>query len=86
VLFTGSIDELLARTKGRAWVAEVDRQRLHEMKEQYIFTGVQRAGDNWRIRLVAEEVAGGEVTSVEPTLEDAYLDIMGLAEDDGDAV
>ncbi|HJN17334.1 MAG TPA: ATP-binding cassette domain-containing protein, partial [Armatimonadota bacterium] len=85
VLFTGTIDELVERTHGRVWEAEVSRERLHEMKEQYVFTGVYRAGDNMRIRIVAEEVTGAEAHQVEPTLEDAYLDIMGLAASESDA-
>ncbi len=85
VLFTGTIEELVGRTAGRVWEAEVTRDRLHEMKEQYVFTGVYRAGDMMRIRIVAEEVTGAEAHPVEPTLEDAYLDIMGLAAGEGDA-
>jgi ABC-2 type transport system ATP-binding protein len=85
VRFTGTIGELLERTRGRVWEAGVSRQRLHDMKEQYIFTGVYRSGDSMRIRIVADEVVGADAHAVEPTLEDAYLDIMGLVESENDA-
>ena len=85
VRFTGTIGELLERTRGRVWEAAVSRQRLHDMKEQYIFTGVYRSGDSMRIRIVADEVVGADAHAVEPTLEDAYLDIMGLVESENDA-
>jgi ABC-type multidrug transport system ATPase subunit len=85
VLFTGTIEELVNRTRGRAWEAVVTRQRLHELKEQYVFTGVHRTGGNMRIRIVADKVEGADAHEVEPTLEDAYLDIMGLAESEAAA-
>ncbi len=84
VLFTGTTDDLLARSRGRVWMVEVPRERLHEMKQQYIFTGVYRAGDKMHVRVVADAVdqpaVGAErALPVEPTLEDAYLDVMGAA-------
>jgi len=85
VLFTGTIEELVNRTRGRAWEAVVTRQRLHELKEQYVFTAVHRTGGDMRIRIVAAQVAGADAQEVEPTLEDAYLDIMGLAESEAAA-
>ena len=80
VLFTGTIDDLLARSRGRVWMCEVPRERLHEMKEQYVFTGVYRAGEAMRIRVVGDAVTECPAESVEPTLEDAYLDTMAVAE------
>ena len=85
VLFTGTIEELIGRTAGRVWEIEVTRRRLHEMKEQHVFTAVHRAGDKMRIRIVGDGVAEADPQAVEPTLEDAYLDIMGLAESESDA-
>ena len=85
VLFTGTIEELVNRTRGRAWEAVVTRQRLHELKEQYVFTAVHRTGGDMRIRIVAAQVAGADAQEVEPTLEDAYLDIIGLAESEAAA-
>ncbi|MGQ9732178.1 MAG: ABC transporter ATP-binding protein [Candidatus Zipacnadales bacterium] len=80
VLFSGTIEELLERTRGRVWVCEVSRGELAQMKEDYVFTGVYRAGEAMRIRIVGEEVAGYVVQEAEPTLEDAYLDVMASAE------
>ena len=78
-------DELLERTRGRVWVCEVSREGLAQMKEQYVFTGVHRAGDAMRIRIVGDGVAECPAEADEPTLEDAYLDIMALAEGEGEA-
>ena len=80
VLFTGTIGELLDRTQGRVWMCEVPREGLHEMKERYVFTGVYRLGDRMRIRVVGEGVEDCPAEAVEPSLEDAYLDVMALAE------
>jgi ABC-2 type transport system ATP-binding protein len=85
VLFTGTIDELRERTRGRVWMVEVPREQLADMKEQYLFTAVYRVGDKMHIRVVADEVTQGKAEAVEPTLEDAYLDTMALAEREGDA-
>jgi len=80
VLFTGTIESLLARTRGRVWVCETPRENLHQMKERYVFTGVYRLGDRMRIRVVGEGVEECPAEPVEPSLEDAYLDVMALAE------
>jgi ABC-2 type transport system ATP-binding protein len=84
VLFDGTIEELIVRTKGRVWMCEVERERLHQMKERYVFTGVYRLGEKMRIRVVGEEVVECPAEAVEPTLEDAYLDVMALAESAAD--
>jgi ABC-2 type transport system ATP-binding protein len=80
VLARGTTDELVAQTRGRVWMVEVPRDRIHEMKEQYVFTGVYRVGDKMHIRVVADAVDEGTVEPVEPTLEDAYLDAMAVAD------
>lgn len=85
VLFSGSIEDLIARTRGRVWTVAVPRHMLHEMKEKYVFTAVHRDGDNMRIRIVADEVSEGTAEAVEPTLEDAYLDTIAAADGDGGA-
>jgi ABC-type multidrug transport system ATPase subunit len=81
VLFSGTMEGLIARTRGRVWLCEVARDRLHDMKARYVFTGVYRVGDRMRIRVVGEGVEGCPAEPAEPTLEDAYLDVMALAED-----
>lgn len=80
MLFSGTIEQLLARTQGRVWVCDVSREMIHEMKERYVFTGVYRVGDRMRIRIVGDGVSECPAQSVEPTVEDAYLDVMATAE------
>jgi hypothetical protein len=75
------MEGLIARTRGRVWLCEVARDRLHDMKTRYVFTGVYRVGDRMRIWVVGEGVEGCPAEPAEPTLEDAYLDVMALAED-----
>lgn len=86
VLFTGAIGELIERARGRVWETEVTRERLPDLKERYMFSGLHRVGGKLRLRVVADEVADAEAQAVEPTLEDAYLDLMGLGENEDDAV
>lgn len=78
-LFSGPVEELLERVRGKVWMVEVTVQELHQMKEQYTVTGVYRTASGTQVRVLADRVEhpGGssrpEPRLVEPNLEDGYI-------------
>ena len=56
-LFTGTVDELVERVRGRVWVLDVEAAELSAVKERYTFTGVYRTQRGLEVR------AGDEVTN-----------------------
>ena len=78
-LFTGKVEELLARVQGKVWMVEVSLPELHIIKEQYTVTGVYRTEGGTQVRVLADEVQhpGGPsrpaARQVEPNLEDGYI-------------
>lgn len=66
-------EELLQRAAGRVFTAVVPSERLAEVQGRVPVSGVARRADGVHVRYVGEGGAVPGATSVEPTLEDAYL-------------
>jgi ABC-type multidrug transport system ATPase subunit len=79
--FFGTPEQLLDRIAGRIWSLETSRRGLAELRQRYQETGVYRTASGIQVRIVADEVDLPEARRVEPTLEDAYVWIMGAAPD-----
>lgn len=74
ILWKGTVAELLAEAKGKVFTAEVSRQQLAQVKENYIVTSMLKQGEVTAVRLIAEampKLSGAE--AVEPNCEDAYM-------------
>jgi hypothetical protein len=54
---------------------------LAELRQRYHETGVYRTASAIQVRIVAESVDLPGARQVEPTLEDAYVWVMGAARD-----
>ena len=72
-LFTGTVDELVERVRGRVWVLDVEAAELSAVKERYTFTGVYRTQRGLEVRVLADEVDRPGARQVEPNLEDGYI-------------
>lgn len=72
-LFTGPVEELAARARGKVWVADVNATELHTIKEQFTFTGIYRTPAGMQVRLLSDECPHPTARLVEPTLEDGYI-------------
>jgi ABC-2 type transport system ATP-binding protein len=87
-IYHGTPSALLAEVRGLVWVAQVEEDRLPDLKTACAVTSVNRAGDAMEARIITEEpmrIPG--VLSAEPAhpgLEEAYIwtmadrDIVGV--------
>ena len=69
--------ELLARANGAVWEWVVPDADLTAVRNEYTISGTTRRRDGVRVRTVTEERPTDAATAVEPTLEDAYLYLLG---------
>jgi len=77
LLFHGLPAELLQKIAGRVWLLNVQREQLAQIKEKYVETGVFRSATGMQVRVIADQVDEPGARQVEPTLEDAYIWLMG---------
>lgn len=74
ILWKGTVTELINQARRKVFVAEVPKNMLKNMKEQYIVTGVLRQQDRITVRFIAKECPKMiEVQETEPNCEDAYM-------------
>lgn len=83
VVYQGSPRELAALAQGRTWEGELDRREAARLAEERrlvaLHQGPVRDGvSRPRARLLAESSPGDWASSVEPTLEDGYLALVGI--------
>ncbi len=71
--------ELIARAAGTVWEWTVPSTDLAALRREYTVSSTSHCQDGVRVRIIADTQPTSEATSVEPTLEDAYLSL--LAED-----
>ena len=77
IVFQGTPVEMIERVRGRAWQAMTDDAGLQWLRERYAVTEVQREAGGVLARFVGEDVAFYGAEARDPTLEDAYVWIMG---------
>ncbi|WP_135827868.1 ABC transporter ATP-binding protein [Halorussus halobius] len=68
---------LLARADGAVWEWVVSESELDAVERSHTISATTRRREGVRIRVVAEESPAPEAEPVEPTLEDAYLHVVG---------
>ncbi|MFA9516625.1 ABC transporter ATP-binding protein [Halopenitus sp. H-Gu1] len=74
-----SPSELIARATGTVWEWTAPSADLAALRREYTVSSTSHGQDGVRVRIIADTQPTSEATSVEPTLEDAYLAL--LAED-----
>jgi ABC-type multidrug transport system ATPase subunit len=75
LLADASPEELLARMRGRVWECDVAAADVEPLRALHLVGATLRRGDRVLARLVTNEAPEG-ARAVEPTLEDAYLDVQ----------
>ncbi len=68
-------EELLARMRGRVWECDVAATEVESLRARHLVGATLRRGDRVLARLVSGDPPAG-ARAVEPTLEDAYLDVQ----------
>lgn len=74
ILWNGTVEKLLADAKGKVFTACVDKNRLKEVRERYIVTGMLKQNEMTSVRIIAEkkpEFSG--CMEAEVNCEDAYM-------------
>lgn len=71
--------ELLAGVSGRVWECMVADGELAAVKQRYVTSGSVRRNGAIQVRLISEAAPSGDARAVSPTLEDAYLSLVGAA-------
>jgi ABC-type multidrug transport system ATPase subunit len=80
VKFVGTPKELIDRTRGNVWQAHVQESELGKVRQTTNVVHHMRDAGKVRVRILAEKQPLVEAKQVTPTLEDAYMWLMGHAE------
>ena len=73
LLFSGTIQDLLAPLRGKTWIVDLTEEELIEARERYFVTGIFRSATGMQIRAVEGEMTHPRGYAAEPTLDDAYV-------------
>lgn len=76
ILFNGTVAQLLERADGKVYTAEVSRNELSDLKEEYKVTSMMSMGNNVSVRFISDEQPFLSASSCEPGVEDAYMYLM----------
>lgn len=77
IIHHGATADVIDTVRGKAWQVVTDDAGLAALQARYAVTEVQRELDGVLVRLVADEVDFPGAQPRSPTLEDAYVWIMG---------
>lgn len=82
IVFQGSPSELLSDAEGHVWEFSIPEAELDSAKSKYRIVRTVASGGALEIRTLGEHPQREGVKEVPPTLEDAYLLLMGERSDD----
>ena len=76
-LYTGSMRELMNRTKGVVWICEVkDEEEARKLERTYHITSKQYTEEGMKIKIISHGKPMENCLPAEATLEDAYIYMM----------
>lgn len=70
-------EALLASVAGKVWEVVVPSAELSELRQKYLVSSTAHRSDGVHARVIANSAPSSSARSVEPSLEDAYLAILG---------
>lgn len=77
VVDRGRPASLIEAVEGKCWTVETDRDGLRQLRDDYRVSSTTRTGASVTAEIVAAEQPTPDATPRDPTLEDAYLGIVG---------
>jgi len=77
-------ERLLQKAEGKVWEWVISSTELISIRQQYIISSTVRRGDGVHIRVIADTPPSNTASSVAPTLEDAYLDLIAATNGEQD--
>jgi len=78
-------EQLLQTVAGKVWQWVIPSADLNAVRQQWLISSTARRSDGVHVRVVADVPPGDGVSSVAPTLEDAYLYLLATANGHGEA-
>jgi ABC-type multidrug transport system ATPase subunit len=85
LLANATPEELLASVAGKVWELEVSVAELDVLRTRYLVGATLRRGSNVLARVVADEAPAPGASPASPSLEDAYLRLLRLAQQQANA-
>lgn len=82
VRFLGRRQELVRRAQGKVWCLTVDDKEYDRLRSEYSIAGMVDTPDGLEIRLLSDATRDDRWKAVTPTLEDAYLWLIGSGDGD----
>ena len=76
IVFHNTPEELINTAKGKVWKLKASHAELDRLKEDYTVISTVPSKDGYELRVVAENIKGGEAVQTDPNLEDAYVYFM----------
>jgi len=79
IKYVGSVSDLLRRADGQVWTATVDDLTAAQLRTRHALVGSVRTVHGQQVRMVAASAPVPGAAPASPTLEDAYVALMGGA-------
>ena len=76
IVFDGTPQALVASARGRAWDWTIAPAQLAAARKDFVVSQSMHLGDAVQLRVLDERAPGPGAVSVEPSLEDAYTDLL----------
>jgi ABC-type multidrug transport system ATPase subunit len=76
LVYRGTPDELVERTRGFVWSAQVSQEQYDQLKEAYPVISTIPSGAGWEIQFVGEKPGHIDARPLSPNLEHAYVHYM----------
>ena len=76
VAYTGSPDELVAKTRDKVWLIKATEAEYMEINEKYPVISNVPTREGWEIQVVADQINGYDGHNIDPNLEHAYVYFM----------
>jgi ABC-type multidrug transport system ATPase subunit len=73
IVYRGSPDGLVEKTRGHVWLVKVHRSEMDALKERYLVVTTVPIKDSLEVQVVADQLEGYSGTPIEPNLEHAYV-------------
>jgi ABC-type multidrug transport system ATPase subunit len=79
IIFYGTPMDMIERVRGKTWQVLTDDAWLQWLRERYQVTEVQREAGGVVVKLLGDEIEFHGIEARDPSLEDAYVWVMGGA-------
>ncbi|MFL6698594.1 MAG: ABC transporter ATP-binding protein [Vitreoscilla sp.] len=79
IVFDGTPQALVATARGRAWDWTIRPAQLASARKDFVVSQSMHLGDAIQLRVLGERPPGAGALPAEPSLEDAYTDLLARA-------